>query len=250
MATLSSRKSRVLLSDESERGYSQNNSARSNFLEWERESSATDSCYVWQFNCKEFDIEKDLSNFTSIKLLKQQGIDFVKNKQQGISAVRFSKWFFQCFGPGRRFYNPTENLNITWISFHGTYDFAYLLSVITLDKLPNDLNTFARLLRYYFGDSVYDLKVILKFQGLHGGLKRMAEIVGVDRVAGNHHQAGSDSLLTMQMFMEMKKNYFCGKNFGRLSWFRYMLFGLNFQILREIYVPCRARIAACYQRFY
>lgn len=142
-----------------------------------------------------------------------------------------------CFGPGRRFYNPTENLKITLVTFHGTYDLAYLLALIIQDKLPNDLNTFIRLLHYYFGVSIYDLKVMLKFQGLHGGLKRMAEILGVERVAGNHHQAGSDSLLTMQMFMKTKERYFNDNNFNKLNHFTYMLFGLNLKIMSKIFVP-------------
>ncbi|XP_074337523.1 putative CCR4-associated factor 1 homolog 10 [Apium graveolens] len=197
----------------------------------------TDSCYVWQFNFKEFDLNKDLSNPDSIELLKQQGIDFLKNKEQGISAAKFSRFFFLCFGPGRMFCNPTENLKITWVTFHGTYDLAYLLTLIMQSKLPNDLTTFIRLLNYYFGVCVYDLKVMLKFQGLHGGLKRMAEILGVDRVAGNHHQAGSDSLLTMQMFMKAKDKYFSGNNLNKLSHFTYMLFGLNLKSASTIFAP-------------
>ncbi|KAK1367005.1 Poly(A)-specific ribonuclease [Heracleum sosnowskyi] len=196
----------------------------------------TNSSYVWQFNFKDFDVDKDLSNPTSIELLKKQGINFLKNKQQGISAARFSRLFFNCFGPGRKFYNPTENLRITWVTFHGTYDIAYLLVLIMQQKLPNDLETFVRLLHYTFGVSVYDLKMILKFQGLHGGLERMAKILGVDRPAGKHHQAGSDSLLTMRMFMKTKEKYFSGNNFNKLNHFTYMLFGLNLQIRSKICV--------------
>lgn len=187
----------------------------------------TNSSYVWQFNFKEFDVDKDLSNPTSIELLKQQGINFLKNRQQGIPSAKFSRLFFTCFGPGRRFYYPMESLNIIWVTFHGTYDLAYLLILIMQKKLPTDLDTFICLLHHYFGASVYDIKVILKFQGLHGGLKRMAEILGVDRIAGKHHQAGSDSLLTMQMFIKMKEIYFKDNSFYKLNHFTYNLFGLN-----------------------
>ncbi|XP_074352932.1 putative CCR4-associated factor 1 homolog 11 [Apium graveolens] len=197
----------------------------------------TDSCYVWQFNFKDFNVDKDLSNPASIELLKQQGINFLKNKQQGISGREFSRLFFYCFGPGRKFNNPTENLKITWVTFHGHYDIAYLLAMIIQTKLPYDLDTFIHLLHYYFGSSVYDLKMILKFQGLHGGLERMAEILEVDRLAGKHHQAGSDSLLTMRMFLKTKKSYFSGNNFDKLSHFTYMLFGLNLQIKNKIVAP-------------
>lgn len=40
----------------------------------------TNSCYAWQFNFRDFDVDKDLSNPASLELLKQQGIDFSKNK--------------------------------------------------------------------------------------------------------------------------------------------------------------------------
>ncbi|KAK1367003.1 Poly(A)-specific ribonuclease [Heracleum sosnowskyi] len=198
----------------------------------------TNSSYVWQFNFKDFDVDKDLSNPTSIELLKQQGINFLKNKQQGISAARFSRLFFLCFGPGRKFCNPTENLKITWVTFHGTYDIAYLLALIMQAKLPYDLDTFTRLLHYYFGISVYDLKVILKFQGLHGGLERMAEILEVERHAGKqYHQAGSNSLLTMRMFMKTKERYFSGNNFHKLNHFTYMSSDLNLNIKSKIVHP-------------
>lgn len=61
----------------------------------------------------------------------------------------------------------------------------------------------------YFGQRVYDIKYMIRFcQGLHGGLKKVANALNVDRVAGKSHQAGSDSQLTLQTFMKLKDVYF------------------------------------------
>ncbi|CBI36520.3 unnamed protein product, partial [Vitis vinifera] len=45
--------------------------------------------------------------------------------------------------------------------------------------------------------------------GLHGGLNKLAELLGVERI-GSCHQAGSDSLLTCCTFMKLKKDFFNG----------------------------------------
>ncbi|EOX98033.1 Polynucleotidyl transferase, putative [Theobroma cacao] len=90
--------------------------------------------YVWEFNFKDFDFERDYCDKESIELLKIQGIDFVKNKKKG-------------------------------------------------------------------------------FFGLHGGLEKVAKLLNVARVAGVSHQAGSDSLLTLQCLMELKQS----KVFDRIN---------------------------------
>ena len=39
---------------------------------------------------------------------------------------------------------------IHWISFHGSYDFAYLLKILTCQLLPDDEEAFFDLLHTYF----------------------------------------------------------------------------------------------------
>ncbi|KAL2513640.1 putative CCR4-associated factor 1-like protein 11 [Forsythia ovata] len=72
-------------------------------------------------------------------------------------------------------------------------------------ELPDDLSEFTGLVRMYFGVKEFDMKQMMGFCGLHGGLERMAKSLNVERMAGKSHQAGSDSLLTIQAFMELKK---------------------------------------------
>ncbi|MBA0557053.1 hypothetical protein Golob_027109, partial [Gossypium lobatum] len=98
---------------------------------------------------------------TSIELLKRQGIDFEKNKEKGIDSRDFAKklWdyglVFNCYG-----------LNgITWITFHGAYDFGFMLKILTQSPLPLDLHSFVHQLAYFFGYNVFDLKHTFKLLG-------------------------------------------------------------------------------------
>lgn len=46
-------------------------------------------------------------------------------------------------------------------------------------------------------------------EGLHGGLSSLAETLQIERI-GPMHQAGSDSLLTAQVFFGLTKKHFNG----------------------------------------
>ncbi|XP_022856690.1 probable CCR4-associated factor 1 homolog 11 [Olea europaea var. sylvestris] len=180
-------------------------------------------CYVWEFNFQEFDVDEDLQNPKSIDLLKRQGIDFSKNKRMGIHSFQFAVLFMTS---GLSLAPTWVDRSRTWITFHSTYDFGYLIKILSRRELPDDLSEFMGLVRMYFGEKVFDMKQIMGCCGLYGGLERMAKSLKVDRVVGESHQAGSDSLLTMQAFMELKKVYFCGPTMESLNEFNYVLHGL------------------------
>ncbi|KAH7852449.1 hypothetical protein Vadar_024921 [Vaccinium darrowii] len=162
--------------------------------------------YVWQFNFRDFDIDVDPYYEDSINLLKKQGINFQKNRKYGIDSVKFGSLLlnsriFPCF--------PSM---VTWITFHSAYDFGFLLKILTQRKLAEDLCMFMRLVSTYFGGAVYDIKHMMQnCPGLYGGLERVAKTLEVDRVVGNNHQAGSDTLLILQTFMKLRDLYFGGK---------------------------------------
>ncbi|XVF38707.1 hypothetical protein REPUB_Repub20aG0124900 [Reevesia pubescens] len=156
-------------------------------------------CYIWEFNFKDFDIRRDRYDKDSIALLKQQGIDFDKNRVLGIKSWDFARLVLSS---GLIFNNSW----LTWITFHSVYDFGFLLKILTQQKLPPDIQTFKWQLAYFFGFRIYDIKHTFRFLGLNGGLEKIAKILKVDRVAGESHQAGSDSLLTLQCFMKLKKS--------------------------------------------
>ncbi|CAK7339361.1 unnamed protein product [Dovyalis caffra] len=150
--------------------------------------------YVWQFNFRDFDIEHDSYNEESIELLECHGIDFKKNREKGINSSDFARLVLSS---GLVF----NNSSISWITFHGAYDFGFLIKILTKQKLPSNVSSFLALMKYFFGDRVYDTKFMMgTIRGLVGGLERVAKLLGVERITGSRHQAGSDSLLTLQTF--------------------------------------------------
>ena len=158
----------------------------------------TPYCYVWEFNFRDFDIHKDYYVPESIKLLERQDIDFVKNKEKGIDSMDFSMmvWNSGLFNYFRE---------MTWITFHSAYDFGFFMKILTQQPLPYDFKSFMCQLVNFFGYKIFDIKHTFRFCDLHGGLEKVATTLNVARVTGLSHQAGSDSLLTFQCFMELKR---------------------------------------------
>ncbi|XP_023929440.2 probable CCR4-associated factor 1 homolog 11 [Quercus suber] len=162
----------------------------------------TDSQYVWQFSFKDFDVHNDLQNPESIELLERQGIDFEKNLEEGIDSADFAALMVESG-------LVMNGSDFTWVTFHGGYDFAHLIKIVTGQELPCNLVEFMDLVQLNFGRSVFDVKHMIRFcDGLYGGLERVANTLGVHRVAGRSHQAGSDTLLTLQTFMKFMDVYF------------------------------------------
>ncbi|CAI9754145.1 unnamed protein product [Fraxinus pennsylvanica] len=159
----------------------------------------SDKCCVWQFNFREFNPNEDVFANDSIELLRQCGIDFVKNNEKGIDAKHFGELLMSS--------GIVLNDDVYWVTFHSGYDFGYLLKLLTCKKLPDTQEGFFKLINMYF-PKLYDIKHLMKFcNSLHGGLNKLAELLEVERV-GISHQAGSDSLLTACTFKKLKENFF------------------------------------------
>ncbi|KAH6833947.1 Polynucleotidyl transferase [Perilla frutescens var. hirtella] len=174
--------------------------------------------HVWEFNFCDFDADRDLCNRDSISLLRSQGIDFSKNKRRGIHSRDFAWCFLNSkLGP--------ISTGRAWVTFHGLYDFGFLVKILTGKPLPHSLRDFMMLLRFYFGAQVYDLKPIAHAFGHRGGLEKLATSLGLGRAAGKSHQAGSDSLLTMHAFLRLVM-----KNCNVVLRFNYILYGLTCKI--------------------
>ncbi|CAA6672260.1 unnamed protein product [Spirodela intermedia] len=156
---------------------------------------------IWQFNFREFNPQEDVFASDSIELLRQSGIDFKKNTEQGIDAQRFGELLMSS--------GIVLNDSVHWVTFHSGYDFGYLLKLLTCQNLPETQAGFFELINIYF-PTLYDVKHMMKFcNSLHGGLNKLAELLDVERV-GICHQAGSDSLLTSSAFRKLKELFFNG----------------------------------------
>ena len=148
---------------------------------------------TWQFNF-EFDYTKDKSSESSMHLLMNSGIDFNKMKKCGINHKKFIEQFKNS--------GLVLNPNIHWISFHGSYDFAYLLSNLLSNSLPKNEKEFTDILGLFFPNH-YDIRILVKNKNyLKGSLNKLANYLDVER-EGKIHQAGSDSLVTIKVFWKL-----------------------------------------------
>lgn len=167
----------------------------------------------------------------SIELLKNSGIDFKRNDEEGIDVEYFGellitsglvlfdnvKWVsFHSYVPPGWLLLPGDNLHrggslslcpLDLSLTSSGYDFGYLLKVLTCEPLPANETEFFHLLSIWF-PCIYDIKhVVRSVKTLRGGLQEIAESLGVQRI-GPQHQAGSDSLLTAAVFFRIRSTYF------------------------------------------
>ncbi|MBA0770989.1 hypothetical protein Gotri_019526 [Gossypium trilobum] len=157
--------------------------------------------YFWEFNFREFDINRGRYASDSIELLIRQGIDFEKNKEKGIDSKYFAKKFwdygllFNCYGLK----------SITWITVHSTYDFGFMLKILTQSPLPLHLHSFVHQLAYFFGYNIFDLKHTFKLLGLLGGLERIAQTLNVARITRIKSSSWAGQSTHASMFYEAQE---------------------------------------------
>lgn len=163
---------------------------------YNNKGESPEECSTWQFNFH-FDMAVDKYSPDSINLLVNSGIKFDKLKSHGIPQKLFAEYFI------------TSGLvlfpNIHWICYHGSYDFAYLLKLILDDKFPKDEASFNEELKLYF-PSHFDIKYLIHGKEQYkGGLNKLAASLDINRT-GDVHQAGSDSMVTADVFFALIKN--------------------------------------------
>ncbi|PQM35840.1 putative CCR4-associated factor 1 homolog 8 [Prunus yedoensis var. nudiflora] len=143
----------------------------------------------------------ELGNSTCLGSMN--GLDFARLGQFGISVAEFVFGFLRVLRIHRGLHD------LTWVCFHGLYDLAYLLKLLTQKPLPDSVVMFAKALGVVFG-IIYDVKFMARYcKGFFGGeigLARVAKLLDVQR-SGEAHQAGSDSLLTAAVFSKMNATF-------------------------------------------
>ena len=116
--------------------------------------------------CRNDTINKDSKN-----LLQNSGFDFHEHSTRGINPTRFSELLTMS--------GLVLNQKVRWISFHGDYDFAYLIKLLTGQDLPESKQEFDRILHIFF-PHVYDVKFMLyDSQNISLGLNKLAEQLNV-----------------------------------------------------------------------
>ncbi|XP_059664178.1 putative CCR4-associated factor 1 homolog 8 [Cornus florida] len=160
---------------------------------------------TWQFNFR-----------------KSPGISFKKN-QHGGEGVDMNIFATKLKSIVR------SHDGIQWITFHGLYDMAYMVKLVTNGPLPNSSLEFSKSIANVLG-RVYDLKCMARYcEGLQGGeigLQKMVNNLGVRRL-GLAHQAGSDSFLTARLFVKLKEVYALDE-----EWYVGYLYGICAKIER------------------
>eukprot|EP01125_Pyxidicula_operculata_P016589 TRINITY_DN5727_c0_g1_i2.p1 TRINITY_DN5727_c0_g1~~TRINITY_DN5727_c0_g1_i2.p1 ORF type:complete len:290 (+),score=34.88 TRINITY_DN5727_c0_g1_i2:690-1559(+) len=153
---------------------------------------------TWQFNFK-YNLNDEMYSCESIEMLKRAGIDFKRHNEYGIDVQEFGDLLITS--------GIVLNEEVKWIAFHSGYDLGYLIKLVTCLPLPKKQSEFYDVVKIFF-PCIYDIKYLMKScRNLKGGLQDVADDLEVERI-GPQHQAGSDSLLTMQTFFKMKKLFF------------------------------------------
>ena len=176
---------------------------------------------TWQFNFH-FSIAEDMYNQDSIDFLMTAGLDLDAHDKNGIDPHEFGAMLISS---GLALID-----DVRWISFHSGYDFGYLVKLMLCKQLPEDETEYRKLLSIFF-PSIYDIKYMIKAAqrtqtvndvalspsaanilnnlGQKSGLQDLADELAIKRI-GVAHQAGSDSLLTGNVFWDVKKIIFNG----------------------------------------
>lgn len=176
-------------------------------------------CPTWQFNFK-FSLTEDLHTPEAINLLTQANIDFTKFERDGIEVMDFTPLLYAS--------GLVMNEDVVWISFHGGYDFAYLLKMLTSSPLPSTEDEFFQQLKIFF-PHFYDIKYMMFLTDQKiCGLQDIATQLDVIRY-GTQHQAGSDSLVTLQTFYAFNQRHYGGKLTHER--FRNNLYGLSCSLM-------------------
>lgn len=146
-------------------------------------------CGVWTFNLQ-FDARVDTHTEESLTFLREAGLDFPRLRRDGVSALAL----------GQRLGN-SRLVGLTapcWVTFAGSYDWGYLLKLVTMGRaLPVTTIAFDKVLEVYCPKR-RELRDSLP----SGSLETLGRRHGIERW-GAAHTAGSDALLTLELFMLM-----------------------------------------------
>eukprot|EP00043_Microstomoeca_roanoka_P015460 m.154958 g.154958 ORF g.154958 m.154958 type:complete len:265 (+) comp16264_c1_seq7:251-1045(+) len=157
-------------------------------------------CSSWQINFR-IDLSTDTYSQSSLDLLRSTGFDPRLNERDGVSHEQFASLLTSS---GLIFSDE-----ITWITFGGGYNMAYLLKILLGEYLPFTSSEYFEWMRLYF-PRLYDVRYLAdSVKNLKGELSDIAEQLKVPRLLPSH-MAGSNSYLAGASFFKMKEMFFEG----------------------------------------
>eukprot|EP00746_Dinoflagellata_sp_MGD_P137401 gnl/MRDRNA2_/MRDRNA2_71197_c0_seq1.p1 gnl/MRDRNA2_/MRDRNA2_71197_c0~~gnl/MRDRNA2_/MRDRNA2_71197_c0_seq1.p1 ORF type:complete len:328 (-),score=47.85 gnl/MRDRNA2_/MRDRNA2_71197_c0_seq1:255-1238(-) len=139
----------------------------------------------WQFHFH-FDCSTDRCDPKSVGFLADAGVDFRRHAIDGLSM--------ESFGEKLMASGLVLSDEVQWVAFHGMYDFAYMLKLLTGAAMPVSITRFNEAL-----DTFFCSRLDLKWHFPRGSLSKLGEKHGLYR-HGTAHQGGSDALLTLELF--------------------------------------------------
>ena len=166
-----------------------------------------------------FIFRQDINNSESIDLLKSCGVNFEQHAKQGIDPVRFGELFTMS--------GLVLNSSITWITFQGLIDIAFLLRILTgcdLPEMPADFNA----ILHIFFPQLYDVKVLVEKVPIYAGsLLKIARDLKL-KEEKDRFQSAEESRLTVCVFFKIRglvyKNVIDDKFNGKLFYLQNVYF--------------------------
>ncbi|KAF3786727.1 putative CCR4-associated factor 1-like protein 10 [Nymphaea thermarum] len=155
--------------------------------------------YLWEFNVK---VAKSMDEIDAVfrQHLTEKGIDVDYNMKHGIHPDMLCTgiWCMETLMKER----------IRWVVFSGCAAFSPLLNIMRPEQLPVRREAFLDAVKLYFS-KFYELRQLMSGCGLSGTLEETANVLGVGVTEGEmFNQAGPDSLLTLQVFLGLRKRHF------------------------------------------
>jgi CCR4-NOT transcription complex subunit 7/8 len=155
---------------------------------------------AWTFNLR-FDAEKDHSSPSGMAFLRRVGVNFARHRGEGIPPAMIGRRLASSSLVGWHRQAPW------WLTFSGSYDLGFLLKLLSCGRpLPGEASSFDKALSV-----VCPWRHELRDQLPKGSLEALGKQHGIIR-RGQAHTAGSDALLTLELFMQLEYTAYLQKD--------------------------------------
>jgi len=162
---------------------------------------------AWTFNLA-FDADKDPSSASGMAFLRRVGVDFARHRTEGIPSAMIGRRLASSSLVGWHRQAPW------WLTFSGSYDLGFLLKLLSCGRpLPWEAASFDKALSV-----VCPWRHELRDQLPRGSLEDLGKQHGIPR-QGPAHTAGSDALLTLELFLQLEyAAYLCKEPWSQSAW--------------------------------